>query len=210
MKILVGCEYSGTVRDAFLRLGHDAWSNDIIDTDSNPERHMKCDIMEAISSSRWDGVIIHIPCTAMGVCGNGTYGRGKPRHQERLDAVEWSIDVWKAAKKRSDWVAMENPASVLFPALRERCGASIQYVHPWMFGHPEQKKTGLALHNIPPLVETDNVYAHMMTLPRKDRERIWFMSPGADRSKERARFFPGIAAAMADQWTREFRLEAAA
>lgn len=210
MKILVGCEYSGTVRDAFLRLGHDAWSNDIIDTDSKPERHMKCDILEAIRSSLWDGIIIHIPCTAMAVCGNSTYGADKPRHQERLNAIEWSIDVWKAAKRNSGWVAMENPASVLFPALRDRCGAAIQYVQPWMFGHAEQKKTGLALYNIPPLVETNNVYEHMMTLPRNVRERIHFMPPSADRQKERARFFQGFADAMADQWTREFRLEAAA
>lgn len=101
---------------------------------------------------------------------------------------------------QSDHVAMENPASVLFPALRSRRGAKVQYVQPWMFGHPEQKKTGFALHGLPPLVETDNVYEYMMTLPKKERERIFYMSPGADRGKERARFFTGLAAAMADQW----------
>jgi hypothetical protein len=200
MNILIGCEYSGTVRDAFLARGHNAYSNDIIDTDSKPERHLKMDIMQALRSRRWDGAIIHIPCTAMGVCGNGTYGAGKPRNQERLDAVEWSIEVWDCALENCEWVVMENPASVLFPALRDRRGAYVQYVHPWEHGHPEQKKTGLAFSRKGmKLIETDNVYEEMMKLPRKERERIWYMSPGPDRGKERARFFPGIAKAMAEQ-----------
>jgi hypothetical protein len=200
MRVLVGCEYSGTVRDAFLDRAHDAWSNDIIDTESKPERHIKGDILDAIRSRRWDGIIIHIPCTAMAVCGNGTYGKGKPRHQERLDAVEWSLDVWDAACEQSDYVAMENPASVLFPALRERRGADVQYIHPWQHGHMEQKKTGLALKGFKRIVPTNNVYDEMMKLPVKERERIWYMSPGPDRAKERARFFTGFANAFATQW----------
>lgn len=200
MKVLVGCEYSGTVRDAFLRLGHDAFSNDILPTESNPERHIQGDIIKAIRSRKWDRIIIHIPCTAMGVCGNRTYGKGKDRHQERLDAVEWSISVWDEAVENCDKVAMENPASVLFPALRDRRGARIQYVQPWMFGHKEQKKTGFALHNLPDLDETDNVYDAMMLLPKAERERVFYMSPGPDRGKERARFLKGMADAMAAKW----------
>jgi hypothetical protein len=203
MKVLIGCEYSGTVRDAFLRAGHDAWSNDIIDTDSNPQRHLKMDVIEAIHQARWNGIIIHIPCTAMGVCGNGTYGRGKPKHQERLDAIEWSLKVWDAACANSDWVVMENPASVLFTALKKRRGVQVQYIQPWQFGHMEQKKTGLALHNAPPLEPTNNVYLQMMQLPKAQRERVFYMSPGPDRGKERARFYSGIADAMAAQWGRD-------
>jgi hypothetical protein len=200
MNVLIGCEYSGTVRDAFIRAGHDAWSNDIIDTDSNPQRHLKMDVMEAIHRKKWDGIIIHIPCTAMGVCGNRTYGRGKPKHQERLDAIKWSLKVWDAACANADWVVMENPASVLFPALKEQRGADVQYIQPWQFGHMEQKKTGLALHNAPRLQPTNIVFEQMMQLPKSQRERVFYMSPGPDRGKERARFYAGIADAMAEQW----------
>jgi hypothetical protein len=200
MSYLIACEYSGTVRDAFLRAGHDAWSNDIIDTDSNPERHLKMDVLEAIRLKRWDGIIIHIPCTAMGVCGNTTYAKEKPRHSERLEAIEWSLKVWDAACANADWSVMENPASVLFPALRDRRGAEVQYVQPWQFGHMEQKKTGFALHNVKRLQPTNNVYDEMMKLPKAQRERVFYMSPGPNRGKERARFYLGIADAMASQW----------
>lgn len=198
--VLVACEYSGTVRDAFIKAGHDAYSNDILDAESNPNKHLKMDVMDAIRMKRWDLIIIHIPCTAMGVCGNGTYAKGNPKYQERLDSIEWSLSVWREACKRSDRVVMENPASVLFSNLKRAYKTKVQYIQPWQFGHPEQKKTGLALHGVPPLKETNNVYEYMMTLPRKDRERIHFMSPGKDRSKERARFYTGFADAMAKQW----------
>lgn len=195
MKVLIGCEFSGTVRDAFLRRGHDAWSCDIIPTETNPDRHLIMDITKALESQRWDGAIIHIPCTAMAVCGNGTYAGTV----ERENALLWSYDVWETAKECCTWVAMENPASVLFPMLR-KIGAEVQYIQPWQYGHMEQKKTGLALHNCNPLKPTNNVYDEMMKLPKKERERVWYMSPGPDRGKERARFFTGIAEAMADQW----------
>ena len=200
MKVLVACEYSGTVRDEFLKRWHDAWSNDIIDTESMPERHLKCDVMEAIKSRKWDRIIIHIPCTAMAVCGNKTYGKDKPDHYKRIQAIEWSLSVWDAAVDNSGAVAMENPASVLFPVLREKRGADIQYIQPYQFGHLEQKKTGLALHNLPRLEETNNVYKEMMKLPKNQRERVHYMPPGPDRAKERARFYSGIAQAMAEQW----------
>ena len=202
MDALISCEYSNTVSGKFREAGHDTWSNDIIPSEGPDHWHILGDCKDAIASRYWDLIIIHIPCTAMGVCGNGTYGRGKPKHQERLDAVEWSLSVWDLAVKHSRRVAMENPASVLFPALRDRRGADVQYIQPWMFGHMEQKKTGMALHNLPRLEETDNVYEEMMKLPKKERERIFYMSPGPDRGKERARFYEGIAAAMVDQWGR--------
>lgn len=200
MEVLISCEYSGIVRDAFLERGHNAYSNDIIDTDSRPERHLKMDCIQAIRSQRWDLIIIHIPCTAMGVCGNGTYGTGKPKNHERIEALKWSLSVWDAACEQSHRVVMENPASTLFPMLRKERGVTVQYIQPWMFRHKEQKKTGLALHGVPPLIETENMYNEMMLLPKKERERVFYMSPSADRGKERARFYPGIASAFADQW----------
>lgn len=205
MRVLIACEYSGTVRDAFLAAGHDAWSNDIIDTDAKPDRHLKMDVLEAISRGPWDLIIVHIPCTAMGVCGNSTYGTGKPKHHERVEALEWSLTVWRAATDVCQKVVMENPASVLFPALRKAFGVHVQYVQPWMFGHMEQKKTGLAMTWAVPELRVnqelqDQTYIAMMKLPKKVRERIHYMSPGPNRGKERARFFTGISNAMADQW----------
>lgn len=200
MDVLISCEYSGIVRDAFLAKGHNAFSNDIIDTDSKPDRHLKMDCLEAIRSRRWDLIIIHIPCTEMAVCGNSTYGIGMPKHNERIEALKWSMAVWNEACAYSDRVVMENPCSVLFPALREFKQAIVQYVQPYQFGHMEQKKTGFALRNVIPLQPTLNVYDEMMGLPKNKRERIHYMSPSKDRAKERARFFPNIADAMASQW----------
>lgn len=200
MKVLVACEFSGTVRNAFLSRGHDAWSCDLLPTETMPERHIQGDCVDAINRGAWDVIIIHIPCTQMAVCGNKTYGANGARHGERQRAIEWSISVWDAACAVSNHVAMENPASVLFPALRDMRGADVQYVQPWQFGHPEQKKTGLALRGLPRLKPTRDVHAAMMALPRCQRERIFFMSPGKDRQRERSRFFKGIAEAMADQW----------
>lgn len=197
--ILVGCEYSATVRDQFRALGFDAWSNDLLATEGDPRWHIQGDICAAIRSRRWSTIILHIPCTAMALCGNKHYGKDKPRHQERLDAIDWSCDVVNLALDHADSVAVENPASVIFPILREK-GADVQFIQPWQHGHPEQKTTGLALWNLPRLVETDNVYDHMMTLPKNQRERIFHMPPSADRGKERARFYPGFAKAMAVQW----------
>lgn len=193
MKVLVACEYSRTVADAFLERGHQAYSNDTLKPETNPCWHMQGDCEWAIRSAKWDLIIIHIPCTAMGVCGNRTYGKGKPRHHERVEALEWSLSIWDAACEQSPKVVMENPASVLFPVLRKERYADVQYIQPWMFGHIEQKKTGLALHGVQRLLPTHDVYAEMMNLPRKERERIWYMSPSEDRGKERSRFYPGIA-----------------
>jgi len=156
--------------------------------------------MDAIGWHPWDLIIVHIPCTAMAVCGNKTYAEGSPEYQQRLDAIEWSLKVWDAACMMAPRVAMENPASVLFPALRTRRKALVQYVQPYGFGHLEQKKTGFALRGLMPLRETDNVYEEMMKLPKNVRERVLYMSPGPDRAKERARFYTGFAEAMADQW----------
>lgn len=198
--VLIGCEYSAIERDAFRRLGFDAWSCDLKPCEGDPRWHIQGDVYRAVMSRRWNLVILHPECTAMGVCGNKHYGIGKPKHAERINAIDWTVHLWELAKLHADSVALENPASVIFPILREEHGADVQYIHPWQHGHPEQKKTGLALHNLPRLTETDNVHEYMMTLPRKERERIFFMSPSGQRGHERSRAFSGIAAAMASQW----------
>lgn len=197
--VLVGCEYSATVRDALRARGIDAISCDILPTEGDSRWHIQGCVRDAIRSRRWAGVILHIPCTKMAVCGNTTYAAGKPLHHERTEAIDWSCETVELALEYSDCVAVENPASVIFPYLRAM-GADVQYIQPWQHGHPEQKKTGLALWGLPRLKPTHVVYEQMMRLPRKERERIFFMSPGKNRGLERSRFYPGFANAFATQW----------
>jgi len=196
VRILIACEYSGVVRDAFIAKGHDAMSCDLLPTDA-PGPHIMGDCIPVITSGRWDLIILHPPCTALTVAGNSTYGEGKPRYNERLAAVEWTYILWQLAINNSKAVAMENPVGVL-PRLGRLKPA--QYVQPWMFGHLEQKKTGLWLHNLPNLKETNNVYDEMMKLPKRERERLHYLPPSADRWKIRSTTFQGIGQAMASQW----------
>lgn len=183
MKILVACEYSGVVRDAFLERGHTAISCDLLPTDSAGP-HIQGDAIEAIKDG-WDLIIMHPPCTALAVSGNRWYGKNKERHNERLEAIDWTVGLWEHAKKYSDRVCMENPVGVLpIPPT--------QYIQPWQFGHGEVKRTGLWLHGLPLLYPTEIV---------EGREpRIWKLPPSKDRWKIRSTTYKGIAEAMADQW----------
>lgn len=195
MKILVGFEYSGIVRDALLAKGHDAISCDLLPTES-PGPHHQGDIMDMLNEP-WDMIIAHPPCTALCVAGNSTYGEGQAKYQERLGACRWTRELWDRCKEIADHVCFENPLGVLqrlagFP--------KPQYIQPYQFGHLEQKKTGLFLHNLPPLIETNNVYQEMGRLPKRQRERIHYMGPSSDRAKLRAKTYTGVALAMADQW----------
>jgi hypothetical protein len=182
MRVLVGCEYSGIVRDAFLARGHDAVSCDIEPTESEGP-HIQEDIFTALRLYRgWDLIIVHPPCTALAVSGNGTYANSKARHK----AIVWTSALWLQIINRAPFAAMENPVGVLpFPA--------DQYIQPWEYGHPESKKTGLWLHNLPLLVPTHS-------RPENIATRIHDMGPSPDRGKLRSRFYEGIADAMADQW----------
>jgi hypothetical protein len=198
MEVLVGCEESQVVCQEFRKAGHEAYSCDLEPTRGNPELHYQMDIMEVIPIKRWDLIILHPDCTKMAVCNNKLCAKGKPQHQDRLDQIEWTMNLWELAKRYSDKVVAENPASTIFPHLR-KAGAVIQYIQPWMFGHMEQKKTGLALHGVQPLVETNNVYDQMMELPKSERERIFYMTPGPNRKRDRSKTYLGIAKAML-QW----------
>jgi hypothetical protein len=146
---------------------------------------------------RWDLIIAHPPCTALAVSGNRTYGEGKPKHEERLTSVKWTVNFWNACKKAANSVCMENPVGVL-----RRLGKmhAPQFIQPYQFGHMEQKKTGLFLHRLPSLTPTNNVYHEMMALPKNIRERIFHLPPSPDRWKIRSTTFSGIADAMAEQW----------
>lgn len=195
MKVLIACEYSGRVRDAFIAKGHDAISCDLLPTDS-PGPHYQGDVFDLLNQD-WDLIIAHPPCTALAVSGNAWYGEGQPKYQERLEAVEWTKKLWKACKKVSDKVCFENPVGVL-----PRLGGLPKpgYVHPWQHGHMEQKKTGLFLHGLDPIKETENVYQEMIKLPKNERERLHYLPPSEDRWKIRSTTYQGIANAMADKW----------
>ena len=182
MKVLIACEYSGVVRDAFAAKGHDAWSCDLLPTES-PGNHIQGDICNALSAN-WDLIIAHPPCTAMAVCGNGTYAGTKARS----DAEQWTRRLWDLCVMMTSKVCFENPVSTLSKVMPVKA----QYIQPWQFGHGETKKTGLWLHNLPELQPTNIVEGR--------EQRIWKMPPSPDRGKERSRFYPGIAKAMADQW----------
>lgn len=194
MKVLVACEFSGTVRDAFLARGHDAWSCDVLPCDKESDRHIHDDVLKHLHHG-WDMVIAHPPCTYL--CNSGS------RHLH-TDPSRWAKmeDGAKFFKVFLDLpvnkVVIENP--IMHKYAVEIIGRrQDQIIHPWMFGHPEQKSTCLWLKNLPKLKEEHNVKAEMMSLPLKERHRLWWAS-GKDRWKVRSKTFEGIANAMANQW----------
>ena len=196
MRVLIACEYSGKVREAFRALGHDAYSCDLLPADDKSWNHYQGDCWDVISDPNfdWDLIIMHPPCTALAVSGNRWYGSGMPKHQDRLDSIDWTMALYERAKKHAPRVAFENPVGVL-PI------KPTQYIQPYQFGHPESKKTGLWLHNLPPLVPTNDVEHVWRTLPKKEAQRIHMLPPSADRWKIRSETFTGIAEAMASQWS---------
>lgn len=199
MKVLVACEYSGTVRDAFLARGHDAISCDLLPTDK-PGPHHAGDVISFLESKPdgfFDIIIGHPECTRLCVSGNGTYGRGKRKYGQRIASAVWTENFWYLAIRKAKRVGFENPVGVLS---RMTTIPKAVYVHPWQFGHMEQKKTGLHLYNLPPLQPTNDVKAAMMQLPKNQRERLHYLPPSQDRWKIRSTTFAGIAEAMADQW----------
>ena len=197
MRVLIGCEESGVVRDAFEKRGHDAWSNDLIPARNGGKHLQKCVKRAIVEDGPWDVIILHPDCTKVTVSGNSTYGTGMPKNNERFEAIEWTNDLFALAIKHAKkGVALENPVGVL----GKMSGIKAIYIHPWQFGHPEQKKTGLWLHRLPPLEPTKNVYEEMMKLPKCKRERNHYMSPGPNRKRDRSETYKGIADAFAEQW----------
>lgn len=182
MRVLVACEFSGIVRDAFLARGHDAWSCDYLPTES-PGPHIRGDVLNVLDDG-WDLMIAHPPCTHLSVSG-ARYFKDKVFEQEMaLFFVQALLD---APIHR---IALENPVSVISTKIRK----PTQVIQPWMFGHQEIKTTCLWLKNLPPLVPTDIVR-------QGEREaRILKMSPSKHRWKDRSRTFTGIGEAMASQW----------
>ncbi len=194
MKVLVGCEYSGIVRDAFIRVGHDAMSCDFLPTET-PGPHYCGDLFDVIDYP-WDLALFHPPCTHLAVSGSRHF-KAKRMDGRQQSAAAFFMQIVRRAGHIPK-VAIENPVCVMASLWRP----SDQTIQPWMFGHGETKATCLWLRGLPPLVATNIV---------EGREaRIHRMPPSADRWKERSRTYPGIAEAMAQQWGASRQLEIAA
>jgi hypothetical protein len=182
MRVLIACEYSGAVRDAFIALGHDAMSCDLLPTDV-PGPHYQGDARDILGDG-WDLLIAHPPCTDLATSGNAHMAA--KFLDGRVDAGLALVRTFLNAPIPR--IAVENPRSIISSRIRP----ADQTIQPWQFGHGEQKATCLWLKNLPPLVPTNIV-------PGRE-QRIWKMGPSPDRWKERSKTFPGIAAAMAAQW----------
>lgn len=186
MKVLVACEFSGIVRDAFANRGHNAISCDLLPTESSTFNHVMKDVRELLHSGYgWDLIIAFPPCTHLAVSG-ARWFKGKAWEQQQ--AILFAEELWRADSLR---ICIENPIGVL--STKSRLGKPAQIIQPWQFGHGETKATCLWLKNLPKLVPTKIV---------EGREgRVWKMPPSKDRGKERSRTLLGIAEAMAEQWS---------
>jgi hypothetical protein len=208
MRVLVGCEESGVVRNAFRELGHEAWSCDIIPASDGSKYHIQDDVLKHLKDG-WDLAIFHPPCTFLSVSGNRWLyhpddkglpvekRRPHPNHPNRLRDRRKAIAFFmKLAKAPIQKIALENPIGVMSTVWRK----PDIVVQPWWFGHMEQKATCLWLKNLPVLQKTNDVYAEMMKLSQAERERMFYMAPSADRSRLRSVTYTGVAKGMADTW----------
>jgi site-specific DNA-cytosine methylase len=191
MKVLVACEYSGIVREAFALKGHNAWSCDLLPTDKPSDKHIQGDVLEIIND-KWDLIIAHPPCTHLSVSGAARWAE-KVADGRQQAAIKFVEDIWNA---NCPFIAVENPVGAL--STRSKLGKASQYIQPYEFGHAEQKKTGLWLKGLPKLIPTDVV--DVSNLPDNKRQRLHYLPPSKDRWKIRSTTFQGIANAMANQW----------
>jgi len=190
MRILVACEFSGIVRDAFTARGHDAMSCDLLPTEA-PGQHYQGDIRDVLHAN-WDLMIAHPPCTDLSVSGAAWFV------QKRLDGRQQAgISFFMMlAKADIPKIAIENPISIMSSIWKK----PDQIIQPWQFGHLEQKATCLWLKGLPPLTHTNNVREAMLALPRNQRERLHYLPPSPDRWKLRSTTYQGFADAFAEQW----------
>jgi hypothetical protein len=199
MRVLVACEYSGVVRDAFLRLGHNAISCDLLPTES-PGPHYQGDVFDIINDG-FDLMIAHPPCTYLTNAGvTWLYNKDKTRNEQRWANMKDGANFFKKLLNCSiPKICIENP--IMHKYSKEIIGVKqSQVIQAWMFGHPEQKATCLWLKGLPKLKLSKNVKEEMMKLPSKERQRLHYLPPSKDRWKIRSTTFQGIADAMAQQW----------
>ncbi len=200
MKVLVACEYSGRVRDAFIKLGHDAMSCDLLPTDS-PGPHYQGDVFD-LDLNEFDLMIAHPPCTYLTNSGVCHLHKDTSRWPKLFEGADFFRQLLESPVGR---IAIENP--IMHKYARQLIGGvkQTQVVQPWWFGHMEQKATCLWLKGVKPLIATNDVKTEMMKLPKNERERLHYLPPSADRWKIRSTTYQGIADAMAMQWGGDIR-----
>jgi len=208
MKILIACEYSGAVRDAFIKQGHDAMSCDLLPTDS-PGPHYQGSVFDVLNDG-WDMMIAHPPCTYLAVSGNRwLYNKDKSRNEERWKNREEGLDFVRALMNAPiDKIVIENPVSCISSEIRK----PDQIIQPWQFGDEAQKTTCLWLKNLPKLKPTKIVgKGEFVTFKSGKKHPAWYAEAfakaktKAERQKLRSKTFQGIADAMASQWGGEVK-----
>lgn len=186
-RVLVGCEFSGTVRQAFEDCGHEAWSCDLLEAEDGGGahgRHVVGDVREVVRGGGWDLMVCHPPCTRLAASGAAWMAGREVEIEEALDFVRWLM----AYQRHVPRVCLENPVGLISSRVRE----PDQIIQPWQFGHGETKATCLWFRNLPQLRYTKLVAGR--------EQRLYNLPPGPDRWRERSRTYQGIAQAMANQW----------
>jgi len=191
MRVLVACEFSGTVRDAFTALGHDAWSCDLLPSET-PGNHIQGDVLDLLEPGVWDLMVAHPPCTHLAVSGARYFAQKQQQQAEALGFVRVLLEA------PVPHIALENPVSIISSRIRK----PDQIVQPWMFGHPESKATCLWLKNLPALEPTDVLEmpasGHWENQTPSGQNKL---GPSPDRWKLRSATYAGLAQAMATQWS---------
>jgi hypothetical protein len=209
LNILVACEESQAVTIELIKRNHSAFSCDILPcSGNNPQWHIQQDVIPLLNGNctfytmdgkqyniigKWDMIIAFPPCTDLAVSGAAWFEekRKDGRQQKSIDFFMQFVNA------DCNKIAIENPIGIMSTIYRK----PDQIIQPFQFGHMEKKSTCLWLKNLDILKETNNVYNNMMKLPKKERERIHYLAPSNDRAKIRSKTYPGIAQAMAEQWT---------
>jgi len=211
---LIGFEESQAVCNEFRAMGHEFYSCDLKPcSGGHPEYHLQMDIYEAINSRKWDFIGLHPTCTKMTLSGNRHYAPSKPRNHERLEAVEWTIALWEYVIARCGKVYMENPMGAMNSDKRL---PKPQIIQPYFFGDSAMKTTCLWLHGLPKLyhskqvdlftiaashVPMGNFYVHASGKRMNEFHYLTSCLPQKDRAEARSKTFPGIAKAIATQWS---------
>ena len=187
MNVLIGFEESQAVCIELRKRGHEAYSNDLEKCSGGyTEWHLQMDFFEALKLKKWDLIIIHPPCTHTAICGNRWYWNSPLRKE----GIELCKKAWEESCKVCDRVVLEQPKTIM----QRHIGKKSQVIHPWQFGHGETKETWLWIKGLP-LLEPTNIV--------EGREhKIWKMPPSKDRQKLRSKTYPGIAEALAEQYSR--------
>lgn len=213
INVLIGCEESQTVTIEFRKKGFNAFSCDLKDcSGGHPEWHLKMDIFEALKLMDWHFIGLHPVCTKMTLSGNRHYAPGKPKSNERIESVEWTINLWQKACEKAKYVYMENPMGAMNGDNRL---PKPQIIQPYFFGDEFQKTTCLWLKNLQPLYhnKTPNLFDEKVTHVGKGEMWVaksgkvmpkWFANSPSTNNEDnrtlRSKTFPGIAEAMSTQW----------